>query len=80
MNEDVKVRELYKCRSQNDGVEPVEMVDVDDEIDPYWGLSSMVITEEQVEELKNGKVIYFSDGEYAHAIALEKVVKEIERE
>lgn len=78
MSEGIKVRELYEdSLKYNEVDDTVEMVDIDDEVDPCWGLSSMVITEEQVEELKNGKAIYFSDGEYAHVIALEKAVKEM---
>jgi hypothetical protein len=71
MNKGVKVRDLYKERSY---IDPVEMVDIDDKVDPWYGLSTTVITEEQVEELKNGKAIYFSNGEYAHVIVLDKVV------
>ena len=74
MSKGVKVREMYKESLRFD---LVEMVDIDDVVDPWWGLSLMVIKEDQVEELKNGKAIYFSDGEYAHVIALEKVVKGI---
>jgi hypothetical protein len=74
MNKGVKVRDLYKERSY---IDPVEMVDIDDKVDPWYGLYAVVITEEQVEELKNGKAIYFSNGEYAHVIALDKVVNGI---
>lgn len=74
MSKGDKVRDLYKECIES-GIEPVEMVCIDDKIDPWYGLSTMVITEEQVEELKNGKAIYFSDGEYAHVIVLEKVMK-----
>ena len=78
MNKSIKVRDLYKERTMYSDIEPVEMVDIDDKVDPWYGPSTMVITEKQVEELKNGKVIYFSDGEYAHVIVLDKVAKGIQ--
>jgi dsDNA-binding SOS-regulon protein len=77
VNKSVKVRDLYKERTKHSDIDPVEMVDIDDKVDPWYGLSAMVITEEQVEELKNGKAIYFSDGEYAHVIVLDKVANGI---
>lgn len=77
MNKSVKVRDLYKECPKYSDIESVEMVDIDDKIDPWYGVNSMVITEEQVEELKNGKAIYFSDGEYAHVIVLDKVANGI---
>jgi hypothetical protein len=78
MDKSVKIRDLYKERTKYCYNDPVEMVDIDDKVDPLYGVSTMVITEEQVEELKNGKAIYFSDGEYAHVIALDKVANGIE--
>jgi hypothetical protein len=77
MNKSVKVRDLYKERTKHSYIEPVEIVDIDDKVDPWYRANAMVITEKQVEELKNGKAIYFSDGEYAHVIVLDKVAKGI---
>lgn len=58
------------CFKPTDG--DVCIVSMDDKVDAMWGLSSHYITEEQIDELKNGKVIYFCDGEYAHLIAMKK--------
>lgn len=77
MNKSVKVSDLYKGYTKYSDTESVEMVDIDDKVDPWWGIDAQVITEKQVEELKNGKAIYFSDGEYAHVIVLDNVAKEI---
>lgn len=41
-------------------------------IDPLYGLEAVEISEEQVEALKQGKVLYFEDGEYATVIRLEE--------
>ena len=51
---------------------PIEMVDMNDKVDVCYGCSISYITLEQIEQLKNGKVIYFDDGEYAHLIRVEK--------
>lgn len=77
MNKGVKIRDLYKERPKYSDIESVEMVDIDDKVDPWYGLDTMVITEKQVEELKNGKAIYFSDEEYAHVIVLDRVANGI---
>ena len=77
MSKSVKIRDLYKERTKYSDIEPVKMVDIDDKVDPWYGPNTLVITEKQVEELKNGKAIYFSDGEYAHAIVLDKVANGI---
>lgn len=69
----VKVKDLF--RPPLEGPEYVEIVDINDDVDPWFGINPMVITEEQINQLKNGKVIYFSDGEYASVVALDKVVK-----
>jgi hypothetical protein len=77
MNKSVKIRDLYKERTKYSDIEPVETMGIDDKVDPWYGPNTMVITEKQVEELKNGKAIYFSDGEYAHVIVLDKVANGI---
>ena len=63
----VKVKDLF---TNNDG--PVELVSMNDKVDTLWGHDANTITLKQIEELKNGKVIYFDDGEYAHLIAVER--------
>lgn len=49
----------------------IEMVGMNDEVDVRYGCSTSYITLEQIEQLKNGKVFYFDDGEYAHLIRVE---------
>ena len=44
------------------------MVSKKDKVDVGWGITVNTITDEQIEKLKNGKAIYFDDGEYAHLI------------
>ena len=54
----------------------VEMIDVDEMcmLSSPWGNSCNFITEEQIEELKQGKVVYINDGEYCHFIAFKNEV------
>ena len=54
--------------------EPIKMIDANQvgaKSSP-WGNTYCYITEEQLDELKNGKVIYVDDGEYCHFIVLKK--------
>lgn len=37
-----------------------------------WGNTFATITEEDVEALRKGKILYVNDGEYCHFIKLEK--------
>ena len=46
----------------------VEMVGMDDEVDTCYGMTLNYLTREDVEQLLNGKMIYFDDIEYAHLI------------
>ena len=63
----IKARDVFDHNDDN-----VCIVSMNDKVDEMWGLSSHYITEEQIDELKNGKAIYFCDGEYAHLIAMKK--------
>lgn len=38
--------------------------------DPWFGVAPAEITEEQIEALRQGKVLYITDGEYATIIRL----------
>ena len=55
---------------------PVEMIDADEicMCSSRFGNSLSFITEEQIEELKQGKVVYIDDGEYCHFIAFKNEV------
>ena len=53
---------------QNDS--GIEIVDKNADVNTMWGITANTVTTDQLEELKNGKCIYFDDGEYAHIIHL----------
>lgn len=57
----------------------VEMMDVKEMciFSSPWGNSFNFITEEQIEELRHGKVVYVNDGEYCHFIALKRDGNEV---
>ena len=52
----------------------VEMINVEEVcmLSSPWGNTYDFITEEQIGELKQGKIIYVDDGEYCHFIALKR--------
>lgn len=54
--------------------EPVEMIGIDKikKCCSPFGNTFSIITEEQIEELRNGKVIYICDDEYCNFIMLNK--------
>lgn len=71
-----KVDLRHKCRPTTieDFDESVEIIDVDRvcRCSSIFGNSLCYITEEQLEELKNGKAISFNDGEYGWFLILKK--------
>lgn len=50
----------------------VTVVKADDGVDCWWGLNKIIVTIEDIEELKQGKFWYFNDGEYATVIGLKR--------
>lgn len=40
-----------------------------DTIDAMWGIEHMVLTDEDIKALKDGKYLYRNDGEYAQIIS-----------
>ena len=46
-----------------------EVVQKYETIDAMWGMEHMVLTDEDIKALKEGKYLYHSDGEYAHVIS-----------
>ena len=50
----------------------VTVVKADDSVDCWWGLGKIIVTLEDIEELKQGKFWYFNDGEYATVIGLKR--------
>ena len=55
----------------NETVEMIRMDEVEGRCSTY-GNTFAIITEEQIEELHNGKIVYIDDGEYCHFIRLKK--------
>lgn len=64
----INVNELIK-----DCMFSVEMVNREDDVDSWWGISAYRITKEQVVKLLQGECIYFNDGEYANVIYLDDI-------
>lgn len=55
-------------------MEKVEMI-TEEQVSQFssaWGNTQSYITEEQITELREGKVMYIDDGEYCHFIRLGK--------
>ena len=61
----VKVKEIV---TKMDG-ERFDVVQKYDTIDAMWGMEHMVLTDEDIEALKNGKYLYHNDGEYAQIMS-----------
>lgn len=40
-----------------------------DTVDAMWGMEHMVLSDEDIKALKDGKYLYHSDGEYAQIIS-----------
>lgn len=54
----------------------IKILDKKDEVDVNRGIGLSFISAEQIEQLKQGKVIFFDDGEYTHIICLKEVEDE----
>lgn len=57
--------------------EKMKIIKPQEKIESMWGLDNTIITNKDIEELKAGNLLWFSDGEYAHTISYK--VGEIER-
>ena len=51
----------------------IEMFDRTDDVYTAFGIDAIPISIEEIEQLKQGKVAYFSDGEYAYIIYYKEV-------
>ena len=60
----VKVEEIIKRLGNH-----FEIVQKYETIDAMWGIEHMVLTNEDIKALIEGKYLYHSDGEYAHVIS-----------
>ena len=61
----VKVKDII---TKMDG-ESFDVVQKYETIDAMWGMEHMVLTDEDIEALKDGKYLYHNDGEYAQLIS-----------
>ena len=72
---DVNVDELNMWRSfeeEKDERESLyEIVDRGTPLDPWYGQENLPIGEKELKALRDGKILYHTDGEYAHAIYFE---------
>jgi hypothetical protein len=71
---DESVQELIDYNEEQEEVEVgyVAMVDRGSRVIKECGITANSITMDQIEALKKGKCIYFSDGEYAHVVYLKR--------
>lgn len=65
MYENVKVNDIIKSNEDYEDSNTAEVVDRNQEVDPMYGIDAVKITAEDIESLKSGKCLYFTDGEYA---------------
>ena len=50
----------------------VEIVTRTDKVCAMFGLDTLKLAEEHIEALRSGKCLYFTDGEYAHLLYMER--------
>lgn len=65
MNDPMKPIDIIKDEHYQDEIEIVEKYET---IDGMWGVGTVKLTDKEIDALKNGKCIYFNDGEYAHVL------------
>lgn len=46
----------------------IEIVEKYTTIDGLWGINAVKLTDKEIDVIKNGKCLYFNDGEYAHIL------------
>lgn len=49
-----------------------EVVTRTDKVCAMWGIDTLKLTEEHIEALRSGKCLYFTDGEYAHLLYMDR--------
>ena len=49
--------------------EKVQIIKPGEKIESMWVLGNTIITDKDIEELKKGNLLWFSDGEYANTIS-----------
>ena len=65
MNDPMKPIDIIKDERYQDEIEIVEKYET---IDGMWGIGAVKLTDKEIDALKNGKCVYFNDGEYAHVL------------
>ena len=60
--------EVEKIVANMDG-ESFDVVQRHETIDAMWGMEHMVLSDEDIKALKDGKYLYNNDGEYAQIIS-----------
>ena len=72
-----RVNELFEWKEGEDAKAErnslYEIVDRGTPLDPWYGAENFPIGEKEIEALRDGKILYHNDGEYAHAIYLEGI-------
>lgn len=69
----VKVSEIINDRRYSYELDfEVEIVSRTDKVCAMFGLGALKLTEERIEALRSGKCLYFTDGEYAHLLYMER--------
>lgn len=46
----------------------VRIIEDGEEVSSMWGMDAHYLTEEDIQALNSGKILYFDDGEYAHVL------------
>ena len=72
MVKQVRVDDLISDKDYAYPKEDVEVVSRSDEVCTMWGIGTLMLTEKHIKELRNGKCIYFTDGEYATVIYMKE--------
>lgn len=72
MSDFYKINERDFVEYNREYLNKVTVVKADEEVDCWWGLDKVIVTLEDIEELKQGKFWYFNDGEYATVIGLKR--------
>lgn len=69
----VKVSEIINDKRYSDEFDfKAEIVSRTDEVCSMFGLGALELTEERIEALRSGKCLYFTDGEYAHLLYMNR--------
>lgn len=67
------MRNLIKVNKVIENWEPdgdsFDIVNRYDTVDAMWGMEHMVLSDEDIKALKDGKYLYHSDGEYTQIIS-----------